>query len=122
MMTREGLMVALGAIVGGGVKIGLYVNALAGEGVKLSDIEQAPGIALIEVSGWRENEKAGQIEATSRYTFKSPGNVGLIRGYYMQARGKVLYYQPFQQPVPFMTNEDVMHIRPRLRAKPMEMV
>jgi hypothetical protein len=43
--------------------------------------------------------------------------MGMIYGYYLAAGDKLVQVTPLAAPVPFMTNEDKLHVHPRIRAR-----
>jgi hypothetical protein len=118
MITRDGLMLAIERLIGDGLELGLYVNELDGQDVRLSDIKQPKNYAMIKVpqSSWNL-DPVNSAATASKQRFKFGGKAGYISGYFIKSGERLISYEPFMDPIPINSNEDVIGVRPRLFAR-----
>lgn len=114
MIPNDGLAMMLRALVAQGVNVGLYTNEEPPRTV--GEVEAPLPEQHAAADAWTVDDVQGQIETRIPYTFRSRGNMGLMRGYYLESGGRLVLVQPFMHPVPFMTNMDKIHVRPCIRA------
>jgi len=118
MLTKDGLLTALESTIENEITVGLYVNEPDGDAVLRSDLEESKNYQpqKLNRAQWAVDEQ--KLEATAdRVVFKFSGKAGKIVGYFLEARGRVITYEPFMDPLPVNTNEDVIRVRPRIMAK-----
>lgn len=118
MMTRDGLLTALEAVLELPIEVVLFVNELDGDNVNLSDIEEARNYKrqTLKREQWKIDEE--NLQATSaRVPFVFTGRAGKVVGYALVARGRVVTYETFMDPVPINTNEDKLGIYAKIRAE-----
>lgn len=117
-MTRDGLLTALESLVEQPLQIGLYTNTPDGDVVSVSDLEEARNYKRVTVpkGGWKIDRDA--LTATcEKVSIRFTGRGGKIVGYFIEGRGRVVLYEPFMDPVPANSDEDVIGVRARIDAQ-----
>jgi hypothetical protein len=115
MMTKDALATMLRAIAARNNVVGIYTNETPPSSVH--EIQDPLGAKPIPQDDWLVDEASSQLQTKGRYTFSSNGRMGMIYGYYIAAGDKLVQVTPLAAPVPFMTNEDKLHVHPRIRAR-----
>ena len=122
MLTLDGHLSGLEALVRQPLTARLYVNEPDGEVVYASDLEEplqnyTPVTVPPEI--WKSDRVNYWVEVKERITFSFIGKAGKIAGYFLTLGDSIVLYEPFMDPIPVNTNEDKIHVRPRIRAKRM---
>lgn len=120
MMTTDGLIAVLEGLTAKPVLLCLYVNEPDGDVVRRADFEEPNTYTpiTIEPGQWKINRQS--FFATAEKTsFPFTGKAGKVVGYFIVRDDVVLDYQPFLDPIPINTNEDIIHVRPRIKTRRM---
>lgn len=117
-LTRDGLLTALESLLDQPITIRVHTNEPDGDVVSISDLEEARNSKPVTLTrkDWQINEEA--VHATGpRTAIRFSGRAGKVTGWHGEARGRVVVYEQFMDPVPVNTDEDIIWVTPRIRAE-----
>jgi hypothetical protein len=118
MITRDGLMTAVERLLGEGLEVGLYQNELDGSDVRLSDVKQPKNYSMVMVPASKWTKDPARMSATAeKQELKFSGKAGHVIGYFLKSGDRLISYEPFMDPIPINSDEDVIYVRPRLFAR-----